>query len=128
MSALLFIAAVIWASLSAQFLVQIIVCCINAVICVSALMFSEVSKALNAIGSLVAVAQTLLFFGLFLGGNWIASDYVDYGSWNAASIASVIAFLATLVYCGVQVPGKILLARMCAWEPYFMEASNAHPR
>jgi hypothetical protein len=109
MSALLFIAAVIWGSLSAQFLVQTLLCLINGAISLSALIFSKVSKLLNATGSLVNVAMALLFLALFLGGNWIASDYIDYESWNTNSIASVVASLATLVYCGVQVPVKILL-------------------
>jgi len=112
---MLFIAAMIWGSLSAQFLVQTITCFIIGIVCVSGLMFSQVSRVLNAIGTLVAIVQTLVFLGLFLGGDWIVSSYIDYESWNANSIASSLAFLATLVYCGAQVPGKILLARLCVW-------------
>jgi hypothetical protein len=30
-----------------------------------------------------------------------------------------------IVYGALQMPGKLLLARMSAWRPYFMEASMA---
>jgi len=52
----------------------------------------------------------------------------SYDTWNTASTASVVSFLATIIYVSRQVPGKILLAKMCAWVPYFLEASNRVPR
>jgi hypothetical protein len=122
-----FIAAVLWGSLSAQFLVQAVLSLITGFVYLSGLMFSRVSKSLNAIGTVVGFVQAAVFAALFLGGNWFASDYIDYGSWSTDSIASVVAFLLTIIYCAVQVPGKILLARLCAWKPYFAQAVNTQP-
>jgi hypothetical protein len=56
------------------------------------------------------------------------SEYViDYATWNATATASLFAFLGTIIYCARQVPGKILLAKMCAWVPSFREASMRVP-
>jgi len=122
---MLFVAAVICASLSAQFLVQTISSFITGIIYLSALIFSRVSKSLNAIFTLTSMGMAVLFLVLFLGGNWFASNYIDYGSWNVNSIASVVAFLMTLAYCSLQVPGKILVARMSAWQPNFAQVARA---
>jgi hypothetical protein len=32
-----------------------------------------------------------------------------------------------MIYCSLQVPGKVRLAMMSAWVPYFMEASMQVP-
>lgn len=127
MSTLIFIAGLIWGSLSAQFFVQTIVCLVVASLHLLGFVFSSVSKANNALGAGVALFQTILFGALFVGGNWIASNYIDYEEWNATSIGGLITFLATIAYIARQVPGKIMLANMCAWEPYFFEASSAMP-
>jgi hypothetical protein len=124
MTALLFLVALVWGSLSAQFFVQATTSLILSLICFSGLVFSRVSKALNAAGTFVSLIQALVFAGLFLGGNWIASNYIDYETWNVNCIAGLVAFLGTIVYCAAQVPGKVLLTRMTAWGPYFMEAAN----
>ncbi|MGB7034088.1 MAG: hypothetical protein WBD71_01065 [Xanthobacteraceae bacterium] len=116
-----FIAAVVWGSLSAQFLVQVVSSLITGFVYLSGLLFSRVSKSITAIGTLVGFIQAVVFAALFFGGNWFASSYIDYGSWNADSIASVVAFLLTIIYCALQVPGKILVARLCAWKPYFAQ-------
>lgn len=122
-----FLVAVVWGSLSAQFLVQVVACLIISVVYLSGLLFSRVPKVLNAGGTAVSFVQAIIFAALFVGGNWLASDYIDYGSWNTDSIAGVVAFLFTIVYCGVQVPGKVLLARLCAWQPSFFYLVNIEP-
>jgi hypothetical protein len=121
---MLFIAALIWGSLSAQFLVQIVTSLIIVCVYLSGLLFSRVGKSLNAMGAFVGFLQAVIFSALFFGGAWFAIDYIDYTTWNADSIASVVAFLLTISYCVLQVPGKILLARLCAWEPHFVQAVN----
>jgi hypothetical protein len=122
-----FIAAVIWGSLSAQFLVQVVTSLIISGVYLSGLLFSRVAKSFTAGGTVVSFIQAIVFAALFFGGNWLASDYIDYATWNADSIASLIAFLLTIVYCAVQVPGKILLARLSAWRPYFPTLANMQP-
>src|ERR1700730_16384433 len=103
MAALIFVGAIIWGALSAQFLVQAITSLVIAVIYLSGLVFSKVSKSLNAMASLVSIAQTLFFAALFYGGNWISSYFMDYDSWNWTAIVSLVSFLATIVDCGFQV-------------------------
>jgi hypothetical protein len=125
---LFFVVALIWGSLSAQFLVQVVTSVIVAFVYLSGIVLSKVRRAMNCAAVLASVGQAILFCILFLGGNWITSNYViDYGTWNVGSITSLFAFLGTIIYCSRQVPGKVLLARMCAWVPYFMEASMRMP-
>ena len=124
----IFLVAVIWGSLSGQFVVQVVTSFVIAIIYLAGIPFSKVSRGMNFTGALVSVGQTIFFTVLFFGGNWITSEYIiDYNTWNAASITSLLSFSATLIYCFWQVPGKILLARMCAFAPYFMEASMRMP-
>jgi hypothetical protein len=125
---LIFIGAVIWGSLSAQFLMQAIVSLIVSLICLAAVAFSRVSKLNNATGALTSFLQSIIFGALFVVVNWFTSGYIRYDGWSATSIAGGISFLATIICVSPQVPGKILLARMCAWVPYFLEASNHVPR
>jgi hypothetical protein len=127
MGIVIFIAAVIWGLLAAQFMVQAITSFVLAFVYLSGLMFSRVSKSLNATGILVSLVQAIVFLVLFFGGNGVTSKFIDYDSWNANSIASTVAVLLSLIYCGVQVPGKFLLARLSAWEPYFVQAANTFP-
>jgi hypothetical protein len=127
MAVLIFLGAIIWGSLSAQFLVQTVTSFTIGIIYFSGLVFSKVAKSRNATGFAVSVAQVLLYGALFYGGNWLSSYYIDYDTWNATFVASVLSFLAMIVYGALQVPDKILLARMAAWRPYFMQASMAVP-
>jgi hypothetical protein len=108
-----------------QFLVQTVTSLIIGIIYSAGLAFSKVAKSRNSTGFAVSVVQVLLYTALFYGGNWFASHYIDYDSWNATSIASLLSFLAMIVYGALQMPGKLLLARTSAWRPYFMEASIA---
>jgi hypothetical protein len=127
MTTLIFIGGIIWGSLSAQFLVQTITSLIVTSICLAALAFSKVPKATNAVGGLVSLVQAIIFASLFFGGNWIAGDYIDFLSWNAVSVASNVSFLATIIYVGRQVPGKILLAKLSAWAPDFSQVVMHRP-
>ena len=124
---LIFVGAVIWGSLSAQFLVQAMLSFAIALICLAGIVFSKVSKTQNIIGALTSLVQSIIFGILFLGGNYLSSDYINYETWGAASIVSVISFLLTIVYCSSQIHGRIRLARLCSWVPYFFEASNRVP-
>jgi hypothetical protein len=124
-----FFLAILWGSLSAQFSVQVVVSFIIALVHLSGVFFSKVSAAMNLTGALTGFAQSIMFGALFVGGNWATSKYiVDYYTWNAASIAALLAFVVTMIYVSPQVPGKVLLARMCAWVPHFMEAQMHEPR
>lgn len=127
MAAVVFVSAAIWGSLSAQFLVQAILSLCIALLHLSGIAFSKVSRAMNSTGFLTSLFQSIIFGVLFAGGNYISSGYIRYDSWNAASIASVASLLATIIYVSRQVPGKIALAKMCTWVPYFFEASNCMP-
>jgi hypothetical protein len=125
---LIFVVAVIWGSLSAQFLVQVITSFVVASVYLTASIFAKVSRGMNCAGALTSFVQSILFGIVFVGGNWFTSKYViDYATWNAASIASLFAFMATIIYVAPQVPGKIVLAKMCAWVPDFVEASMRVP-
>jgi hypothetical protein len=118
---------IIWGALSAQFLVQTVTSLVVAIIYLSGLAFSKVAKSRNATGFAVSAAQVLVFAALFYAGNWLSANFIDYDAWNATSIAGLLSFTVTIVYCALQIPGKLLLARMTAWRPYFMEASMAVP-
>jgi hypothetical protein len=121
------VVAVVWGLLAAQFFVQAFLCLVLTCLFLSGLLFSRVRKLNNATAALVSLVQVVLFALLFSFGCWLTSDYIGFDSWNANSIAFAVAFLFSMVYCGVQVPGKILLARMSAWIPYFAEAVNTQP-
>lgn len=121
--------AILWGSLAAQFLMQAVVSFIITIINLIAIIFSQVRKAMNMAGTLACSAQSIMYAVLFVVGNWIVSEYlVEFERWNAPSIASLVSFAATIIYIIPQLPGKILLARMCAWTPNFMEAQMHQPR
>ena len=123
-----FIVGVIWGSLSAQFLVQVVTSFVVTLVYLGAIMSAKVSRVTNSAGALTSFVQSIMFGIFFLGGNWLTSEYViDYATWNAASIASLSAFVVTIIYVAPQVPGKIVLAKMCALLPNFMEASMRVP-
>jgi hypothetical protein len=127
MSILIFIVGLIWGSLSAQFFVQAVVSFVITVLYFVGLLLSSVSKIDNALATGVALFQVAIVGVLFFGGNWFVSDYIDYDTWNAASIGSVVSFLATIAYVVPQISGKIMFANMCAWIPQFREEANTLP-
>jgi hypothetical protein len=126
---LIVVVAVVWGSVSGQFLVQVVTSLVIAFIYLAAAVFSKLSKVMNLTGALTCVMQSLMYGSLFVGGNWLANKYiVSFDKWNAASIAALFSFVVTIIYVFPQVPGKIGLARMCAWVPHFMEAQMREPR
>jgi hypothetical protein len=127
MGVLIFILAMIWGSLSAQFLMQTVTSLILASVYLTGIAFSKVSRTVNCAGTLAMLAQVIVFGALFLGGNWFAGHYVDYSSFNTMSVASELSFVATIIYVVPRVPDKVLLARMRAWVPSFGEATMHVP-
>ena len=62
-----------------------------------------------------------MFAVLLAGGFWLIYLYIPYPS-NADLIAALVAFVFYFAYCLVQVPDKILVARICAMRPFFAES------
>ena len=123
-----FIVAVIWGSLSAQFLVQVVTSVAVTLVYLAAIISRKVSRNMNFAGALTGFFQSIMYAIFCGGGNWLTSEYViDYATWNAASIASLFAFVGTIIYVAPQVPGRIVLAKMCGFVPNFMEASMRVP-
>src|SRR5215469_3789554 len=121
MSVLLFIGSFAWDALTAQFLVQILSSFTSACIYLYGLLFSRVKKRLNAIFFATSLTQALVFAILLVGGFWLIDLYPS----NADLAASAGAFVCYFVYCVLQVPDKILVARTCAMRPFFAEAARA---
>jgi hypothetical protein len=129
MAIAIFLLSIIWGSLSAQFAVQVVTSFVIAFIYLAGVIFSKLSKVMNLTGALTSLGQSIMFAILFVGGNWAAGRYIiDYNTWNAASIAALLSFVMTIIYVAPQVSGKVLLARMCAWAPHFMETQMHEPR
>jgi len=126
-TALYFVAAIVWGSLAAQLLVQTFTSFCLSVIFLSGFLFSSVSKSRNAQACLIMVAQFFAFDALFLAGNWLANKYIDYDASNAILIALLVSFFLMIVYGVVRVPGKLLLAKLSAWQPLFAEAALLAP-
>jgi hypothetical protein len=120
MSLFLFIGSIIWGGLAAAFLVQAISSFISACIFLYGLLFSRVKKKLNAIFFSSALTQAAVFAVLLVG--WVGL-LVGYGNvnWTAGSVAFVVSF----IYWAIQVPNKILAARMCAMKPLFAEMARS---
>jgi hypothetical protein len=124
MSVSLFIGSIIWGTLAAQFLVQTLSSFTSACIYLYGLLFSQVKKRLNAIFFITSLTQAVVFAVLLAGGFWLIDLYIPYPS-NADLIAALVAFVFYFVNCLVQVPDKILVARMCAMQPFFAEFARA---
>ena len=124
MSALYFIGAIVWGSLAAQFLVQTITSLSIAAISLYGLLFARVKKEITAAGFAAALAQTLMFAGLFGGGFALIAIYFHPLGWTANMIAGFIAFVLTFIYCFIQVPDKILVAKLISTVPYFAERAR----
>ena len=72
--------------LSAVLLMQTLISMIIAPIILSGLIFSKVPKSWNAMGTVATLAQVILFGALFIGGNWIASEYINFAGLNRHAI------------------------------------------
>jgi len=121
-------AAIIWASLSALFLVQAITSLIIASIHLVVLAFSKVPRGLNGKGAMASLGQAIAFAAFFFGGNLLTSNYFVYVRWNAESIVSLIVFIGTVAGVVPYVSGQILLARHSAWAPFFAQAALGRSR
>jgi len=123
MSTFVFIGSIFWGLLAAQFLVQAILSFAVACVYLYAIFFSRVKKQITVAGFTTSLAQAMLFGVLFIGGFWLFTAYVRPDvNWTAC----VVAFSFSFVYCVVQMPDKILVARLCAMKPPFAEAARAH--
>jgi hypothetical protein len=125
---MLLIAGAIWSALSAQFLVQTITSLVLALIYLTALPFSRVKRNIKIAGVAASFSQSMVFGALFIGGNWFAAEYINFMEWSATTIASLVMFLVSIVYCVLQIPDKVLIARFIAWKPFFAEAMRARPQ
>jgi uncharacterized membrane protein len=124
-AAIFFIGSVIWGSLAAQFFVQVISSFVTAAIFLYGLAFSRVKRKLNATFFASAFTQTVFFAGLFVGGFVLIGLLVHPDvSRKANFIAGTVAFVITLIYCFIQAPDKILVARLCAMTPRFAERAR----
>jgi MFS family permease len=126
MSAVIFfIGSIIWGAIAAQLLVQVISSFVTAAIFLYGLAFSSVRRKLNAIFFASALTQTVFFAGLFAGGFVLIGLFAHPDSrWNANYTAGFVGFVITFIYCFIQVPDKILLARLCAMMPRFAERAR----
>jgi len=66
MAIVIFVVAVVWGSLSAKFLVQTGVSFIIALLYLTAILFSKVSKVMNMTVALMAFLQSIMFGRSFL--------------------------------------------------------------
>ena len=119
MSIYLFIGSMVWGALAAQFLVQAISSFISACIFLCGLLFSRVKKKLNAIFFSSALTRAVVFAVLLAG--WVGL-LVGFG--NVNWVAGSVAFVVSFIYSAIQVPNKILAARMCAMKPIFAEMAR----
>lgn len=124
MPAFYFIGAIVWGSLAAQFLVQIIASLLIAAVYLYGLLFSPVKMTITAAGLAGALAQALVFAALFGGGSVLFAKYFHPLDWNTDIIAGFIAFVLTLIYCFIQVPDRILVAQFVSTVPYFAERAR----
>jgi hypothetical protein len=124
MLALYFIGSIIWGSLAAQFLVQTIASLSIAAVYLYGLLFSLVKKEITSAGFAAAIAQALLFAALFVGGFVLVAIYFRPSEWSAATIAGFIAFVLTFAYCFIQVPDRIVVAKLISTVPYFAERAR----
>jgi hypothetical protein len=100
-----FIASIVWEMLSAQFSLQAIVSLITGTISFVALPFSQLGKVFNLAGFWWGLGNACCFV-LFGGGNRMASHFIDYETWNAASIAEAVTFFISFIAMLPQIPGK----------------------
>jgi hypothetical protein len=55
---------------------------------------------MNLAGILSGTMQLIIFGILLVGGNWLAGKYIiDYDTWNANSLAAMLFFMASMIYC-----------------------------
>ena len=111
-----------------QFLVQVIVSFLTGTISLAGIAFSKVDLKTNAVGTFAGYSQALLFAALTYLCVRFGTSYISYQLWNTALITTMVAFIISILYAAKQVYGKMMLTYMCAWIPYFFEASLSVPR
>ena len=124
MLALYFIGAIIWGSLAAQFFVQTLTSLSIAIVYLYGLLCSAVKRKITATGFAAAVAQASLFGALFVGGFFLIAEYFQPSGWTINMSAGFVAFVLTFVYCFIQVPDRILVAKLTSTVPYFAERAR----
>jgi hypothetical protein len=122
-----YICAIVWGGFAAQFLVQSITSFLDGLIALAGLVGSRVDKVLNATGVGVGFGLAILFAALVYLGSWISVRFIDYNTWNGRLITLAVVFSLSLIYCLIQVPGKLILAWVTAWVPNFAELSRSVP-
>lgn len=125
---LVIIAAIVWGGFAAQFIIQLIVSLISALINLAGLVFSPVSPMVTGAGALAGILQVIFFALMFAVGSWLFSKYIGFIWWNGTTITLAVAFAFSLVYCAVQMPSKLVLAWAVAWQSGFAETSMIVPR
>ena len=127
MTVLIFIGAVFWGLLAAQLLVQAAVSTLNGLIPLLGLFLSKVDRSTNAMGAVAGLVQGAVFWALLAGGYWLSLRFFNYSAWDGVEVAMVIAFVVSFAYCAIQIPGKLYLAWVCAWEPHFFQSATLVP-
>jgi uncharacterized protein YebE (UPF0316 family) len=122
-----YICAILWGGFAAQFLVQSVTSFLNGLIALSGLIGSKVDRVMNATGVVVGFGMGIVFAALLYAGHALFRRYVGYITWDGRSIALAVAFGFSLIYCVVQIPGKLILAWVTAWVPNFAELSRSVP-
>jgi hypothetical protein len=121
---LLFAVAVAWGSLSAQFLAQVAASLVAAVVYgIPAITGSQVRRVTNLTGATISFAHAIAYGGLLIFGYKMIGAYIA-GAWTPATTGLLIASVGTIILVAPRVPGKILLARMCAHVPNFLEEAS----
>jgi len=124
MSVFLFVVPIIWGSLAALFFVQTISSFACACIYLYGLLFSRVKRRLNGSFLGTTLIEAALFAIVLITGFWLVVLFIEPPAWDANWIAGLVAFTISFVYCALQVPDKILAARMCAMKPFFAERAE----
>jgi len=123
MSVFLFIVLIISGALAALFLVQTISSFACACIYLYGLLFSRVKRRLNGSFLGTTLIEAALFAIVLITGFLLVVLFIE-PAWDANWIAGLVAFIISFVYCALQVPDKILAARMCAMKPFFAERAE----
>ena len=119
-----FLLALIWGTLAASFLMQIITSGVITIIYIAALGFSKVKKRLNAFAALFCFLQTVFFTALLIAGTLFVRRTLDYTTPNFLAIVTLISFMITILSIAPEMPGKITLAQKSAWVLDFFESAK----
>ena len=116
-----FVGTLAWSEIFALSTLQTAVSFVIALIFFSGWLMSYVDKTLSLAGLFTSVAQVALFGALLLGCYWAADHLLDLHWWDVTTFVAAAAFIVTVAIRLWQIPGKLLLSYLCAWEPGFSE-------